>query len=301
MQERLNNLHAFMVVAREQNITRAATALGISQASLSQIISKMEQQLGLKLLNRTTRSIHLTEAGEQFITLIGPALEDIQQGLSQIMDDKHKPSGTIRILADDFAIQNVLWPNLQPFLRDHPQVHLELISDHGVIDVNKSPYDAVVVRGDLLAKDMETVQISAPISLCVVGAPSYLRQKSALKTPQDLLNHVCINLRSPTQGGVLMTWHFIQKKKEIKIHVNGQLTFSNMHQALDAAIAGYGLAYLPQHLVSYAVSQGLLEVLLPDYCVTLPPYFMSYPNRLAANAGFAMLLKNVAYQQDSKN
>lgn len=296
MQERLNNLHAFMVVAREQNITRAAMALGMSQASLSQIITKMEQQLGLKLLNRTTRSIHLTEAGEQFITLIGPALEDIQQGLSQIMDDKHKPSGTISIVADDFAIQNVLWPKLQSFLQLHPQVHLELISDHGVIDLNKSPYDAAVVRGDLLAKDMGTVQVSAPIALRLVASPRYLAANGILKTPQDLLNHTCINLRSPTQGGVLVAWHFLQKKKAIKIHVNGQLTFSNMHQALDAAIAGYGLAYLPEQLVCAAVEQGNLQVLLPEYSVTLPPYFIYYPTRLQANAGFTKLLENVAYE-----
>lgn len=205
-----------MVVAREQSITRAAMALGMSQASLSQVISKMEQQLGLKLLNRTTRSINLTEAGEQFITLIGPALEDIQQGLSQIMDDKHKPSGTIRIVADDFAIQNVLWPKLQPFLQHYPKVHLELISDHGVVDVNKSPYDAAVVRGDLLAKDMETVQVSAPIALRLVASPRYLENNAVLKKPQDLLNHTCINLRSPTQGGVLVTWHFLHKKKKSK-------------------------------------------------------------------------------------
>ncbi|QJQ52230.1 putative LysR family transcriptional regulator [Vitreoscilla sp. C1] len=296
MQERLNNLHAFMVVAREQNITRAAMALGMSQASLSQVISKMEQQLGLKLLNRTTRSINLTEAGEQFITLIGPALEDIQQGLSQIMDDKHKPSGTIRIVADDFAIQNVLWPKLQPFLQHYPKVHLELISDHGVVDVNKSPYDAAVVRGDLLAKDMETVQVSAPIALRLVASPRYLENNAVLKKPQDLLNHTCINLRSPTQGGVLVTWHFLHKKKEIKLHVNGQLTFSNMHQALDAAIAGYGLAYLPEQLVCTAVEQGHLHVLLPEYSVNLPPYFIYYPTRLQANAGFTKLLDNVAYQ-----
>lgn len=296
MQERLNNLHAFMVVAREQNITRAAMALGMSQASLSQIISKMEQQLGLKLLNRTTRSINLTEAGEQFITLIGPALEDIQQGLSQIMDDKHKPSGTIRIVADDFAIQNVLWSKLQPFLQQYPNVHLELISDHGVVDLNKSPYDAAVVRGDLLAKDMETVQVSTPIALRLVASPQYLARNGVLKTPQDLLKHTCINLRSPTQGGVLVAWHFLQKKKEIKIHVNGQLTFSNMHQALDAAIAGYGLAYLPEQLVCAAVEQGNLQVLLPEYSVTLPPYFIYYPTRLQANAGFIKLLENVAYE-----
>ena len=290
MQERLNNLHAFMVVAREQNITRAANILGISQASLSQIISKMEHQLGIKLLHRTTRSLALTEAGEQFITLIGPAVEEIQRGLTQIIDTKHKPSGTFRIVADDFVIHSLFWPKIQSYLQDYPNIHIDVISDYGDADFNKNNGDAGISRGDLIAKDMETVQISAPIKMALVGAPMYLHGRETPQKPKDLVSHECINQRLPKQGGMLYTWKFMHKKREVKIHVNGRLTFSNMHHVLAAAEAGYGLAYLPTHLVASAIDQGKLVEMMADQCVTLPPYYIYFPKRLRESIGFTKLL-----------
>lgn len=279
-----------MVVAREQNITRAANILGISQASLSQIISKMEHQLGIKLLHRTTRSLALTEAGEQFITLIGPAVEEIQRGLTQIIDTKHKPSGTFRIVADDFVIHSLFWPKIQSYLQDYPNIHIDVISDYGDADFNKSNGDAGISRGDLIAKDMETVQISAPIKMALVGAPMYLHGRETPQKPKDLVSHECINQRLPKQGGMLYTWKFMHKKREVKIHVNGRLTFSNMHHVLAAAEAGYGLAYLPTHLVASAIEQGKLVEMMADQCVTLPPYYIYFPKRLRESIGFTKLL-----------
>lgn len=290
MQERLNNLHAFMVVAREQNITRAATILGISQASLSQIISKMEHQLGIKLLHRTTRSLALTEAGEQFITLIGPAVEEIQRGLNQIIDTKNKPSGTFRIVADDFVIHSLFWPKIQSYLQEFPNIHIDVVSDYGEADISKNHCDAGISRGDLIAKDLETVQISAPVKMVLVGAPKYLEGRDLPQKPKDLVKHVCINQRLPKQGGMLYTWKFVEKKREVKIHVNGRLTFSNMHHVLDAAIAGYGLAYLPSALVAEAIAAGDLLTMMADKCVTLPPYFIYFPSRLRESIGFVKLL-----------
>lgn len=293
MQERLNNLHAFIVVAQEQNITRAAAKLGISQASLSQIISKMEHQLGLKLLNRTTRSLALTEAGEQFITLIGPALEEIQQGLTQIIDEKNRPSGTIRLVSDDYAIQSIVWPKIKAFLDTYPNIHVEIISDYGVIDLSKGQYDGGIARGDLIAKDMATMPISNSTKMVVVAAPSYFAKHPQPVKPKDLVNHVCINQRLPSQGGMLFTWKFMEKKKEVKIHVNGQLTFSNIYQVLDAALAGYGLAYLPEQLVTEGLAQGKLISVLEEKCITLPPYYIYYPTRLQTSVGFSKLLETL--------
>ena len=290
MQERLNNLHAFMVVAREQNITRAANILGISQASLSQIISKMEHQLGIKLLHRTTRSLALTEAGEQFITLIGPAVEEIQRGLTQIIDTKNKPSGTFRIIADDFVIHSLFWPKIQGYLQEHPNIHIDVISDYGDADLSKSNVDAGISRGDLIAKDMDTVQISAPVNMVLVGAPMYLQGREMPQKPKDLVHHECINQRLPKQGGMLYTWKFMHKKREVKIHVNGRLTFSNIHHVLAAAEAGYGLAYLPCSLVTPAIAKGSLVAMMADQCVTLPPYYICFPKRLRDSIGFSKLL-----------
>ena len=300
MQERLNNLNAFMVVAREQNITRAATILGISQASLSQIISKMEHQLGIKLLHRTTRSLALTEAGEQFIALIGPAVEEIQRGLTQIIDSKNKPSGTFRIVADDFVIHSLFWPKIQNYLEEYPNIHIDVISDYGDADLTKVNCDAGISRGDLIAKDMATVQISAPVKMALVGSPEYLEGRVLPEKPKDLVNHECINQRLPKQGGMLYTWKFVVKKREVKVHVNGRLTFSNMHHVLEAAEAGYGLAYLPYSLVEHALTKGSLVEMMADKCVTLPPYYIYYPARLGESIGFTKLLDVLRYSDKDK-
>src|SRR5947209_6660701 len=198
----LNDLQAFAAVGRDRSFTKAAAKLGVSQSALSHTIRHLEARLGVRLLTRTTRSVAPTEAGERLIHTVGPRLEEIEAELAALGELREKPAGTIRISATDYAADTILWPKLVKFLRQYPDIKVEIIIDYGLTDIVAQRFDAGVRAGEQVAKDMIAVRIGPDMRSAVVGAPSYFDTRPEPKRPQELIGHNCINLRLPTHGGL---------------------------------------------------------------------------------------------------
>lgn len=291
----LNDLTAFLTVARERSFTRAAAKLGMSQSSLSHIIRDLEARLGIRLLTRTTRSVSPTEAGERLLGSVGPRLEEVESELSALAELRDKPSGTIRITATDFATDAILMPKLTELLRNYPDIRVEIITDYGLRDIVAERYDAGVRSGEQVAKDMIAVRIGPDTRMAVVGAPSYFKNRPEPKKPQDLIGHNCINLRLPTYGG-LYAWEFEKGKRELRVRVEGQLTFNGTPQMLNAALSGFGLAYVPEELTQPHIAKGRLRRVLEDWCEPYAGYHLYYPSRRQPSAAFALLIDALRYR-----
>lgn len=287
--ENLKDLNAFVVVAEEGSFTRAAARLGVSQSALSQTVRGLEERLGLRLLSRTTRSVSPTEAGARLLARIGPALRAIDEGLTQLTELRDKPAGTIRITADEFAVHHVLWPAIERFLPSYPDIQVEITTDYGRTDIVSARYDAGVRRGRLVSQDMISVPISADIRMAVVGSPSYFEGHPPPKSPQDLIAHRCIHLRLPTHGE-LFPWTFQRGGKEQRVKVEGQLVFSTLPAVVTAAVAGFGLAYVPEALVRPHVQAGQLVEVLAAWRQTFERYHLYYSSRRHASPAFSLLV-----------
>jgi DNA-binding transcriptional LysR family regulator len=291
----LNDLLAFLAVGQERSFTKAAAKLGVSQSALSHTISGLEERLGLRLLTRTTRSVSPTEAGERLLRTIGPRFEEIEAELAALSELRDKPAGTIRITATDYAADTILWPKLTTLLRKYPDIKVEIIIDYGLTDIVAERFDAGVRNGEQVAKDMIAVRIGPDMRFAVVAAPSYFATRSEPKRPQELISHNCINLRLPTHGG-LYAWEFEKDGRELKVHVEGQLVFNGTFQMLDAALAGFGLAYVPQDAAQPHLATGRLKRVLEDWC---PPYsgcHLYYPSRRQSTPAFGLLVDALRYR-----
>jgi DNA-binding transcriptional LysR family regulator len=293
--EHFNNLIAFLAVAREQSFTRAAAKLGVSQSALSHAIRGLEARLGLRLLTRTTRSVSPTEAGERLIQTLGPRLDEIEAELEALSELREKPAGTIRITAIDYVADTILWPKLADFLREYPDINVEIIIDYGLTDIVAQRYDAGVRLGGQVAKDMIAVRIGPDMRMAVAGAPSYFANHSPPKKPQDLTEHNCINLRLPTYGG-LYAWEFEKGGRELKVRVEGQLVFNGTAPMLNAALAGFGLAYVPEGLAQPHVVKGRLKRVLEDWCPPFLGYHLYYPSRRQSSPAFARLVEALRHR-----
>jgi DNA-binding transcriptional LysR family regulator len=294
--ENLNDLLAFLAVARERSFTRAAAQLGVSQSALSHTIRGLEERLGLRLLTRTTRSVSPTAAGERLLQHVGPRFEEIEAELEALGELREKPSGTIRITATDYAADTVLWPRLTKLLREYPDIRVEIVIDYGLTDIVAARYDAGVRLGEQVAKDMIAVRIGPDMRMAVVAAPSYFAQRSPPKTPRELTSHNCINLRLPTRGG-LYAWEFEKSKRQLKVHVEGQLIFNATTQMLNAALAGFGLAYVPEDLARPHVAEGLLQRVLEEWCPPFSGYHLYYPSRRQISPAFAVMVEALRYRR----
>ncbi|AYQ40862.1 LysR family transcriptional regulator [Burkholderia aenigmatica] len=291
----LKDLTAFLLVAEEGSFTRAAARLGISQSALSQVIRALETRLGLQLFARTTRSVSLTAAGSRLLELIGPAMGEIDAGLDEITHLRDKPAGTIRLNADEYAVQHVLQPAVTRLLPAYPDIRVELNIDYGLTDIVSGRYDAGVRRGGLVAKDMIAVQISAPHPMSVVGAPAYFVRRPAPRHPRDLTEHLCINLRLPTHGEYF-PWVFAKAGKEQRVKVDGQLVGNSIGSARDAALSGLGLAYLPHAYVAGHLASGQLVEALSGWRKTYEPYYLYYPSRRHASPAFSLVVDALRYR-----
>jgi DNA-binding transcriptional LysR family regulator len=285
----LDQLVAFVAVARERSFTRAAARLGVSQSALSHTVRELEERLGVRLLTRTTRSVSPTEAGERLLRNVGPRFDEIEAELAAVGELRRKPAGTVRITATEFAIDTVLLPKLAPLLRQYPDIKVEMIVDYGLTDIVAQQYDAGVRSGEQVARDMIAVRIGPDMRMAVVGAPSYFRTHPEPKRPQDLVGNNCINLRLPTHGG-LYAWEFAKGSRELRVRVEGQLTFNGTAQLLNAALAGCGLAYVPEGLVEAHLAKGRLRRVLADWCPPYSGYHLFYPSRRQASAAFALVV-----------
>jgi DNA-binding transcriptional LysR family regulator len=290
-----DDLLAFFAVARARSFTRAAAQLGVSQSALSHTVRGLETRLGLRLLNRTTRSVATTEAGERLVRTVAPRLEEIDIELKELTELREKPSGTIRITAIEHAAVVVLWPRLAKFLASYPDIKMEIVTENRLTDIVSEGYDAGVREGEQVAKDMVAVRIGPDMRMAVVGSPAYFERHPKPKTPQDLAHHECINLRLPTRGG-LYAWEFEKGSRKPKVRVEGQLVFNNRTLMRRAAIAGFGLTFLPEDRVKIDVADGTLIRVLADWCPPYPGYHLYYPSRRQPSAAFALLVETLRFR-----
>jgi DNA-binding transcriptional LysR family regulator len=290
----INDLQAFVAVAREQSFTKAATMLGVSQSALSHTVRGLETQLGVRLLTRTTRSVAPTPAGERLLMTMGPLLDEIEAGMAALSEFRDRPAGTIRVTAGEHAAHTVLWPALERLLPDYPDIKVEIDINNGLTDIVEGRYDAGVRLGEQVAKDMVAVRIGPDARMAVVGAPSYLASRSHPKTPEDLTAHDCIGLRM--QSGGLLTWEFEKGGREVKVKVEGRLVFNTSLMALEAAVAGHGLAYLLEDRVHACLADGRLVRVLADWCPPFSGYHLYYPSRRQPRPAFALLVDALRYR-----
>ena len=295
LHDNVNDLVAFITVANERSFTRAAARLGISQSALSQTIRNLEERLDVRLLNRTTRRVTPTEAGERLRQAIGPRFEEIEAELQALDELRSQPAGTIRLTATDYAADTLLLPKLAEFLPQYPGIKVEIIIDYGLTDIVAERYDAGVRPGEGIAKDMIAVRIGPDIRMAVVGSSSYFESRPRPERLQDLTEHRCINLRLPTRGG-LYAWEFEKDGRELNVHVDGQVTFNGTRQMLDAALAGLGLAYVPADLARPHIDAGRLKQVLADWCPPYAGHHLYYPNRRQSSRAFRLLVDALRYR-----
>jgi|SRR5580704_7354596 DNA-binding transcriptional LysR family regulator len=295
----LDDLLAFVVVARERSFTKAAAKLGVSQSALSHTIRGLEARLGVRLLTRTTRSVSSTQAGERLLETVGPRFDEIDAELAALSEFRDRPAGTIRLTTIDYVADTILWPRLSGFLRQYPDIKIEIVIDYGLTDIVAERFDAGVRGGEQIAKDMIAVRIGPDIRMAVVGAPTYFKKRPLPRTPQELVEHSCINLRLPTHGG-LYAWEFEKGGRELRVRVDGQLVFNGTTQMLNAALAGFGLAYVPEDLALPHLSKGRLVRALADWCPPYPGYHLYYPSRRQSSPAFALLVDALRYRVGRK-
>lgn len=286
----LDDITAFLAVARAGSFTRAAAKLGISQSALSQTIRNLEARLGLRLLTRTTRSVSPTDAGERLLQSVGPRLDEVEAELAALSALRDKPAGTVRIASSEHAADLILWPVLHKLLPRYPDITVEIIVDNGLTDIVAERLDAGVRLGEQVAKDMVAVRIGPDLRMAAVAAPSYFEGRSRPQTPQDLTTHKCINLRLPTAGG-LYAWEFEKNGRELRVRVEGQLAFNSAAMNVKAALAGHGLAFVPEDRVREHINAGRLVRVLADWCPPFAGFHLYYPSRRQPTPAFALIVE----------
>ncbi|CFR22581.1 LysR family transcriptional regulator [Yersinia kristensenii] len=296
LKENFNDLISFLMVARERSFTKAAAKLGVSQSALSHSIRGLEERLELRLLTRTTRSVAPTEAGERLANSLEPRFAEIESELDALSEMRARPAGNIRVTAGEHAVDSVLWPVLKSFLAEYADIKVEITVDNSLTDIVTGRFDAGIRLGEQVAKDMVAVRIGPDMSMAVVGSPSYLAKYGVPTTPADLQNHRCINMRLPTMGG-LYAWEFEKEGRELKVRVEGQLTFNSLRQRIDAAMIGFGLTMVPEDAVRAEIASGNLVRVLEEWCEPFPGYYLYYPSRRQHTTAFSLFVDALRYQR----
>jgi len=291
----LADLSAFVAVAREKSFTRAAAQLGVTPSALSHCMRALEERLGVRLLNRTTRSVTPTEAGERMLRSVAFHLDEIESHVAALNDLRERPAGNIRITADEFSLRTVLWPRLRGVLAEHPDIKVEIEADYRLTDIVAEKFDAGVRLGESIDKDMIAVPIGPPVRMLAVATPDYFARRGRPRVPQDLAEHCCINLRLPTYGG-LYAWEFERAGRAQRVRVDGQLTFNTIYQCRDAALDGFGIAYLMVDLVRAQLEDGTLEAVLEESSPPFEGYHLFYPSRRQPTPAFAAIVEALRYR-----
>ncbi|MCO5396682.1 LysR family transcriptional regulator [Ralstonia soli] len=294
--QNLNDLQTFIAVAREGSFTRAAAQLGVSQSALSQTVRELESRLGIRLLNRTTRSVSPTEAGERLLATVAPRFEEIEAELLALSELRDKPAGMIRITASGDSADSILLPKLVQILPDYPDLKIEINTDYRLIDIVEHRFDAGVRLGDQVAKDMIAVRIGPDLPMALVASPTYFEKYGVPKKPEDLTEHNCINIRLPTHGG-LYAWELKKGKRELNLRMDGQLIVCSMQQQVYGAMQGLGLAFTLKDRVQPLIDQGHLQSVLEDWCPTFPGYHLYYPSRRQSSPALALLIDILRYRK----
>ncbi|MBY3001132.1 LysR family transcriptional regulator [Rhizobium leguminosarum] len=293
--DEFTEMRAFLEVAQERSFTRAASKLGVTRSALSHTISALEARLGVRLLSRTTRDVAPTAAGARLVESIQPHFESIAAGISALGVLRDKPSGTVRLVCPDDAVELVFRSRLPAFLRECPDITVELIVDNGFTNIVERQFDAGVRLGEAIARDMVAVRIGPDISYAVVGSPGYFAARPVPSTPHDLTDHNCVNLRLPTSGA-LYAWEFEKDGREFSVRVEGQLVMSNIGPAINAALDGAGLSYVPRDLVRQYCDSGQLNEVLADWALTFQGYHLYYPSRRHPSPAFSAFVEAFRYR-----
>ena len=292
----LNDLLSFVTVAREGTFTRAAAQLGVTQSALSQAISGLEARLQIRLLTRTTRSVSPTAAGERLLNAIGNRFDEIEAELDELSALRDKPSGTVRITCGDHIQRTVLLPKLTPLLLEYPDIKIEFDINYGFRDIVADRFDAGVRMGDTIDKDMIAIPIGPQLRMAVVASPAYFALHPKPKKPRELVGHNCINMRMQSGGG-LYVWDFQRKDKQLNVRVDGQLTLNTSPNIVDAALAGLGVAWLPEEEFGSHIEDGRLVRVLEDWCQPFPGYYLYYPSRRQPSPAFSLVLDALRYNK----
>jgi DNA-binding transcriptional LysR family regulator len=271
----LGDLTAFAAIAAHRSFRRAADELGLSPSTLSHIIRTLEQNIGVRLLHRTTRSVAPTEAGERLLARLTPVLRDLDLALAEVDAFRARPSGMLRINASDIAARLLLTTAVPMFLKRYPEMRLDLVTDGRLIDIVAEGFDAGIRLGEAVPQDMIAVPFGGPTRFLAVAAPGYLAQHPAPRTPDDLKNHACIRFR--LTSGKLYRWEFAKHGQELSVDVAGALTLDHVELMAEAAADGLGIAYLPERTARRFVKAGRLVPLLDDWCPEIPGLFLYYP------------------------
>ncbi len=291
----LDDLAAFAAVGRERSFTKAAAKLRVSQSALSQTVRGAGGAPRRAASDPHDKERCPTEAGERLLRTLAPRFDEIEAELGAVRDMRTKPAGTVRITATEFAIDTILLPKLAPVLKDNPDLHVEFMVDYGLTNIVEEQYDAGVRSGEQVAKDMIAVRIGPDMCMAVVGAPSYFKGRAEPKRPQDLIGHNCINLRLPRHGS-LYAWEFERGNRELKVRVEGQLTCNTTAELLNAALAGVGLAYVPEGMVEAHIAKRRLRRVLADWCQPYSGYHLFYPSRRQSSAAFSLVVEALRYR-----
>lgn len=292
--EHYSDLLALAAVARERNFTKAAAQLGISQSLLSYTIRRLEASIGVRLLTRTTRSVSVTEAGERLLAVATPRLKGIEEELRAVRELRDVTAGTIRVTATDHAIETVIWPKLRAFLAEYPKVAIELDVDYALKDIVQGRFDFGVRLGNAVAHDMISVRIAPDMRLAMVGAPAYFASHPMPSMPQELVDHDCINLRLPTHGN-LYAWELKKGARTTSVRVEGRLVFNRISQMVQAALDGFGLAYVPEDLVAAHVASGALIPVLKTWWHKSTGYHLYYSKQRQSSRAAEAFVGSLRY------
>ncbi|HWD99809.1 MAG TPA: LysR family transcriptional regulator [Bryobacteraceae bacterium] len=288
LQNDLSALSAFLTVAEERSFTRAARRLGVSPSAMSHAMRALEEGIGVRLLSRTTRSVAPTDAGEDLLARLRPALTDVQAALDQVSSFRDKPAGRVRLLVPRLAARTVLAPKLGQFARDYPDVVLDVTTDDSRMDIVAEGFDAGIHFGEYIEKDMIAVRVSPDLKPVIVGSPGYLKSHERPKLPRDLLRHRCINFRHGDAG--LYRWEFEKGEKSLSVAVNGPLVVDDLELVIRAALEGVGLAYMSEENAGPHLASGALARVLEDWCQPFPGFFLYYPSRRQQPAALSALI-----------
>lgn len=297
--ENLNDLVAFVAVARERSFTRAASRLGVSQSALSHTIRALEERMDIRLLTRTTRSVAPTQAGDRLLATVGTHLDEIEAGLAALGELRDRPAGHFRITSTDHAAETILWPAMEKIAKTYPDITLEVVIDYGLSDIVAERFDAGVRIGEAIAKDMIAVRIGPDLEMAVVATPGYLEARGIPQTPQELVSHSCINLRLASAGG-LYAWEFEKDGREINVRVDGQFTFNTSRLIGMAVRAGHGLASVPIDQVQDDLASGALVRVLAEWSAPFSGYHLYYPSRRQNSLAFRLLVNALRYRDQGR-
>lgn len=294
--EDVGDLFAFLAVAREQSFTRAAAKLGVSQSALSHTISRFEERLGIRLLTRSTRSVAPTQAGERLLRTVGPRLDEVERELASLTELRDKPAGTIRITTSAHAANTILIPKLGPALRNYPDVKIDIVLDAGLTDIVANRYDAGVRLGEQVSRGMIAVPIGPEQRMAAVASPSYFAKLPVPKSPQELTSHCCINVWMPTAGAPY-AWEFEKRNREVKVRVEGQLTVNGTLECVNAALAGFGIAFVLEDTVVEHIKDRRLVRVLEDWTPPFPGYHLYYASRRQASQAFQLVVDALRFRR----